>query len=47
MESNDILVRSRRRLKVAPDIRRDLPIARNLLNREFATQAPTRLQGET
>jgi transposase InsO family protein len=40
MKNNDIRVRSRRRFKVTTDSRHDLPIAPNLLNREFVTQAP-------
>ncbi len=40
MKNNDIRVRSRRRFKVTTDSRHNLPIAPNLLNREFATQAP-------
>jgi putative transposase len=40
MKSNDIRVRARRRFNVTTDSRHDLPIARNLLNREFATETP-------
>jgi putative transposase len=40
MKNNDIRVRPRRRFKVTTDSRHDLPIAPNLLNREFAAQAP-------
>ena len=42
MKSNDIRVRSRRRFKVTTDSRHDLPIASNLLKREFVTQAPNK-----
>ena len=42
MKSNDIRVRSRRRFKVTTDTCHDLPIATNLLNREFVTQAPNK-----
>jgi putative transposase len=40
MKNNDIRVRSRRRFKVTTDSDHDLPIAPNLLNREFAVEAP-------
>jgi transposase InsO family protein len=40
MKNNDICVRSRRRFKVTTDSNHDLPIAPNLLNREFAVEAP-------
>jgi hypothetical protein len=40
MKNNDIRVRSRRRFKVTTDSNHNLPIAPNLLNRVFATEAP-------
>jgi putative transposase len=40
MKDNDIRVRSRRRFKVTTDSCHNLPIAPNLLNRQFATEAP-------
>jgi transposase InsO family protein len=43
MKNNDIVVRSRRRFKVTTDSDHNLPIAPNLLNREFATEAPNRV----
>ena len=42
MKSNDICVRPRRRFKVTTDSRHDLPIAPNLLNREFAMHTPNK-----
>jgi putative transposase len=43
MKNNDIRVRSRRRFKVTTDSRHNLPIAPNLLNRQFATEAPNKV----
>ena len=43
MKNNDIVVRSRRRFKVTTDSDHNLPIAPNLLNREFATEAPNKV----
>jgi hypothetical protein len=43
MKNNDIRVRSRRRFKATADSRHNLPIAPNLLNRQFATQAPNKV----
>ena len=43
MKNNDIRVRSRRRFKVTTDSNHNLPIAANLLNREFATEAPNQV----
>ena len=43
MKNNEIRVRSRRRFKVTTDSRHDLPIAPNLLNREFVTEAPNKV----
>jgi len=40
MKIHDIRVRSRSRFKVTTDSNHNLPIAPNLLNRQFATQAP-------
>jgi putative transposase len=43
MKDNDIRVHSRRRFKVTTDSRHNLPIAANLLNRQFATQTPDKV----
>jgi putative transposase len=43
MKNNNIRVRSRRRFKVTTDSRHHLPIAPNLLNRQFATEAPNKV----
>ena len=43
MRNNGIRVRSRRRFKVTTDSRHNLPIAPNLLNRQFATEAPDKV----
>jgi putative transposase len=43
MKNNDIRVHSRRRFKVTTDSRHNLPIAANLLNRQFATQTPDKV----
>jgi transposase InsO family protein len=42
MNKHDIRVRSRRRFKVTTNSNHDLPIAPNLLNREFSTEAPNK-----
>jgi putative transposase len=42
MKSNDIRVRARRRFKATTDSRHDLPIAPNLLNRQFTTENPNK-----
>jgi putative transposase len=43
MKNNDIRVRSRRRFKVTTDSRHNLPVAPNLLNREFTARAPNQV----
>jgi putative transposase len=43
MKNNDIRVRPRRRFKVTTDSNHTLPIAPNLLNREFAAEAPNKV----
>ncbi len=40
IKNNDIRVRRRRRFEVTTDSRHDLPVAPNLMNREFVTLAP-------
>jgi transposase InsO family protein len=43
MKSHDIRVRPRRRFKVTTDSRHGLPVAPNLLNREFSAEAPNQV----
>lgn len=43
MINNDIRVRPRRRFKATTDSRHDLPTAPNLLNRQFAAEAPNKV----
>jgi transposase InsO family protein len=43
MQRHGIRAKGRRRFKVTTDSRHDLPIAPNLLNREFSVAAPDKV----